>query len=195
MPIARARAIMRLAPGNDVLRWKTEFRRGSIDKSRQIGPGKISGLIASLQTGKKVVVSVVSGKKVEGGKVGSFLLSNCAGSVQVGRPTPLFGSFPKKTRVNRISCKEFHAGFPPVSNPCTSAGWSDRARRDIAAGNRRTDRRGRGNSSTRITPVSSTILARPAVGSSRIPGAGLGFSGGFSSRTVALDRARLRCHG
>jgi hypothetical protein len=47
-----------------------DFRRRSIDKTRQIRPEKISGLIASLQTGEKVIVSAISGKQVESGKMG-----------------------------------------------------------------------------------------------------------------------------
>jgi hypothetical protein len=47
------------------------FQRRCIVKSRQIGSEKISSLIASLQTGEKVVVSAIPGKQVGNGKTGN----------------------------------------------------------------------------------------------------------------------------
>jgi hypothetical protein len=44
--------------------------RRCIDKIGQIDPGKIDGLIASLQAGEKVVIPAVSGKKIGSGKIG-----------------------------------------------------------------------------------------------------------------------------
>jgi hypothetical protein len=58
------------APGTIFLLWGQRHYAVPIDKERETGSGKIGRLTRSLQTGEKIVVSDLSGKKIGPGKMG-----------------------------------------------------------------------------------------------------------------------------